>query len=72
MKPHINFLFVFAFIGIALYMLYRMSRIEPFVPRINEIVNKNKRQLRVTKEKFTNMGYHYLKLLFRKIGLTSM
>jgi len=49
-----------------------MSRIESFVPKINEIVNKNKRQLRVTKEKFTNMGYHYLKLLFRKIGLTSM
>ena len=72
MKTHTKILFIFEFIGIALYILYRMSRIEPFVPRINEIVNKNKRRLRIKKEEFTNMGYHYLKLLFRKLGLTSM
>lgn len=64
------FLLIAVLIGV--YNLYKILTIEAFVPKINEIVNKNKRMLRIQKESFTNAGMHYIKTLFRKLGSTSM
>jgi len=72
MKHHTK-LFILILLVIGFYIVvYRMSTVEPFVPKINEMVNKNKRRLRITTEEFTNAGTHYLKILFRKLGFTSM
>ena len=71
MKHHTKLL-IPILLAIGFYIVYRMSIVEPFVPKINEMVNKNKRRLRITTEEFTNAGTHYLKILFRKLGFTSM
>ena len=74
MKHYAKLLCIFLLISIAVgvYILHKISTVEAFVPKINEIVNKNKRMLRIQKESFTNAGMHYIKTLFRKFGLTSM